>query len=139
MKGERMRNYQKESYTNIQPHIDQKDEVLNWCIGLAEEVGETFNHIKHCFYGNEELNKEEISKEIGDCLWYLSALCSSLNIDLKTVAQLNLEKLKFRFQKNEFSEEESKNRKKSDVKFKDTVLYKNLIKELDYDLHINRM
>ena len=134
-----MKRYQKESYTNIQPHENKKDEILNWCIGLAEEVGETFNHIKHCFYGNEQLNEIEIAKEIGDCLWYLSALCSSLNLNLETIAELNLQKLKFRFNKNCFSEEQSKNRKTSDTKFSDTEIYKKLIKELKNDCNNNGM
>ncbi len=40
-----------------------------------------------------KLDREGIADEIGDCLWYIAALCRDLNIDMETVAYDNLEKL----------------------------------------------
>lgn len=123
-------DYQKRTYIAIQPHTDRKDEVLNWSIGLCEECGEVMNHIKHYCWGNEPINDIEIAKEIGDVLWYLSALCTVLNLDLDTVAQLNMRKLEHRFG-GEFSEAKSQARHEQELKFKDTEEYKNLIKKLE--------
>lgn len=39
---------------------------------------------------------EAITKEVGDCLWYLSAICNELGISFAKVAKINLEKLKSR-------------------------------------------
>lgn len=121
--------YQKRTYIAIQPHTDTKDEILNWSIGLSEECGEVMNHIKHHCWGNEPIDPVEISKEIGDVMWYLSALCTVLHLDLETVAELNMRKLEHRFG-GEFTEEKSQRRHEQEVKFKDTEEYKNLIEKL---------
>lgn len=125
-----IKTYQKRAYIAIQPHTDKKDEILNWSIGLCEECGEVMNHIKHFCWGNESINKIEIAKEIGDVFWYLSALSTILDLDLDTVAQLNMKKLEHRFG-GEFSEQKSKARHEQELKFKDTEEYKNLIKNLE--------
>lgn len=122
-------DYQKRTYIAIQPHTDVKDEILNWSIGLSEECGEVMNHIKHHCWGNEPINHVEIAKEIGDVMWYLSALCTVLKLDLETVAELNMRKLEHRFG-GEFTEEKSQHRHEQETKFKDTEEYKNLIEKL---------
>lgn len=128
----KIRQYQEQSYSNIQPHVDNKDEVLNWSIGLAEEVGELFNHIKHHYWGNEEIDKVSISKEIGDVLWYLSAIATAFKLDLETIANINIEKLKHRY-KNSFTNEKSQQRHILENSFDKTEIYKNLLKHLDYE------
>ena len=40
-----------------------------------------------------KLDRDGIASEIGDCLWYIAALCRDPNIDMETVAYDNLEKL----------------------------------------------
>lgn len=90
------------------------------------------NHIKHHCWGKEEIDKVEISKEIGDVMWYLSALCTALNINFETVAKLNMRKLEHRFG-GEFSEEKSKARHEQELKFKDTEEYKQLVSELEIE------
>ena len=127
-----IKEYQKRTYIAIQPHTDEKDEILNWSIGLSEECGEVMNHIKHRCWGNEPINKIEIAKEIGDVLWYLSALCTVLNLDLETVATLNMRKLEHRFG-GEFSEAKSQARHEQELKFKDTEEYKELVSKLDLE------
>lgn len=37
--------------------------------------------------------KKEISKELGDILWYVSAMCGELGIEMDSVAEQNIEKL----------------------------------------------
>lgn len=121
--------YQKRAYIAIQPHTDKKDEILNWAVGLSEECGEVMNHIKHHCWGHEDLNLVEISKEIGDVLWYLSALCTVLDLDFETVATLNMRKLEHRFG-GVFSDKKSKARHEQEEKFKDTEEYKQLMEKL---------
>ena len=53
--------FQSRSYKNIQPHSSQKDERLNWCVGLCEEVGETMNAVKHHFWPGEDIDEEKIA------------------------------------------------------------------------------
>ena len=37
--------------------------------------------------------REEIKKELGDCLWYISAIATELLEDLETIANDNIHKL----------------------------------------------
>lgn len=39
---------------------------------------------------------EEIKKELGDILWYISSMCDNLGIKMEDVADANIEKLKSR-------------------------------------------
>lgn len=64
--------------------------------GLCSEVGELQGKIKKSIRGDYDYNKdlvEELSKEIGDVLWYLSQLCTELGLKLDIVAKQNIDKL----------------------------------------------
>ncbi|MCJ7996647.1 nucleoside triphosphate pyrophosphohydrolase family protein [Rhizobium cremeum] len=50
-----------------------------------------------------EARRTLIIKEIGDVLWYLSAACNELCVNLSEVAQMNIEKLYDRGQRNALS------------------------------------
>ena len=104
--------YQENSYRAIQHHESHKDEVLNWMVGLSEETGEVANLIKHRYWGGEELDREKLIKEMGDVLWYLSAMASALEIDLNHVAKTNMHKLEKRHPGGTFSIANSINRKR---------------------------
>ena len=39
-------------------------------------------------------NAEEISKELGDVLWYIASIATELNISLAVIAEDNMEKLR---------------------------------------------
>lgn len=121
--------YQVRTYVAIQPHENKKDEILNWAIGLSEEIGEVMNHLKHGFWGGEQLDRVELAKEVGDILWYVSALSSSLELDLSTVAELNVSKLEHRFGKS-FDNEKSQARHQLEKKFGDTEQYRLLMGRL---------
>ena len=66
-------------------------------LGLAGEAGEFVEKVKklHRNHGGE-LNEEraqELAKELGDTLWYISDLAHRLGFTLSQIANLNLEKL----------------------------------------------
>jgi NTP pyrophosphatase (non-canonical NTP hydrolase) len=68
-------------------------------LGLGES-GEVQGKIKKIIrdaggYITEEARKE-ISKELGDILWYIAGMCTELNISMDEVAKLNIDKLKSR-------------------------------------------
>lgn len=69
-------------------------------LGLAGEAGEIANKVKKVERDNggviNEETKKEISKELGDVLWYLAQLSTELNLSLKEVAIENMKKLKSR-------------------------------------------
>jgi NTP pyrophosphatase (non-canonical NTP hydrolase) len=70
------------------------------CLGLAGEVGEICEKVKKHVRDGRELDKDDLTKELGDVLWYLSALAGDLGINLEDVAEKNYQKLKDRMERN---------------------------------------
>jgi NTP pyrophosphatase (non-canonical NTP hydrolase) len=66
-------------------------------LGLVGEAGETADKFKKVIRDNEGIIsddiKVEIAKELGDVLWYISALSDYLGYTLDEIAELNLKKL----------------------------------------------
>ena len=66
-------------------------------LGLAGEAGETADKVKKILRDKAgiitEEDRIEIAKELGDVLWYVSAISRYLNIPLEKVAIMNIEKL----------------------------------------------
>lgn len=85
-----------------------RDNLLNAGLGAAGEAGEIANKVKKQIF-HQHPNKAEIIEEIGDVLWYLAELCTTLGVGLDAVAQGNIEKLERRFPDG-FSVERSINR-----------------------------
>ena len=68
-------------------------------LGLAGETGEVLEIIKKMIRDKDGVfetvqeDREKLKKELGDVLWYLSALAFYNDIELEDIAQTNLEKL----------------------------------------------
>ena len=70
--------------------------ILNACLGLSGEVGETNDMIKKWIFHDSELDIEHLKKEIGDVMWYVALLCDSFGFDLDEILEMNIDKLKAR-------------------------------------------
>jgi|SRR3989344_2589357 len=66
-------------------------------LGLTGEAGEVAEKIKKIIRDHggvpNDTHREEIKKELGDVLWYVSQMSTELGISMKDVAAANLEKL----------------------------------------------
>lgn len=66
-------------------------------MGLAGEAGEAVDKLKKIFRNDNgvvhEEKKEDIKKELGDVLWYLSQIARELGIPFEDVAKTNIAKL----------------------------------------------
>jgi NTP pyrophosphatase (non-canonical NTP hydrolase) len=66
-------------------------------LGLGGETGEVLEKIKKVMRdSNGQVTpeiKESLKKEMGDILWYLSALASELGMSLDDIAAANIDKL----------------------------------------------
>lgn len=126
--------YQKESYTRLNEHPTAELRTLNWAIGIGEESGEILGIIKHVIFGGEPMdivNKMKLAKEVGDILWYLSALCSHYNISLEACAKLNVAKLEHRYEfGTQYSKEMSQQRHVKEIAFAETEVYKQLTEQV---------
>lgn len=71
--------------------------VLNGCLGLAGESGETLDMVKKWVFHDSELDKDHLKKELGDVMWYVAMICHSMGFDLDDVMHTNIDKLKARY------------------------------------------
>ena len=66
-------------------------------LGLTNEAGEVAGKIKKIFRDrNGQINEEDrqaLKKELGDVLWYLTQICTELDLSLAEVAEANIVKL----------------------------------------------
>ncbi|UAW59125.1 nucleoside triphosphate pyrophosphohydrolase [Roseobacter phage CRP-345] len=67
-------------------------QVIYPALGLAAEAGEVANKVKKILRDGK-FDRNAIADEVGDCLWYIAALCRDLNVDMKELAKDNLRKL----------------------------------------------
>lgn len=98
--------------------------LLDWSVGLGGEAGEVLDIIKHAIFHGEDFDKMELAKELGDVLWYVSAIATTCDIDLGDVASLNRAKLNHRYVSNAYSDEASANRHDRENAFEDTAIYR---------------
>ena len=89
-------------YPNRQNFVRKEDMidiggVLNGCLGLSGESGETLDMIKKFVFHEKELDEEHLKKELGDVMWYVAMICESVGFDLDDVMQTNVDKLKARY------------------------------------------
>jgi NTP pyrophosphatase (non-canonical NTP hydrolase) len=77
--------------------IPEKEIMAVWeVVGLAGEAGEVANLIKKGVFHRHGIDTSKV-EELGDTLWYISALCNTLGLDLSTIMHANIEKLKIRY------------------------------------------
>ncbi len=84
-------------------------ELVNYGLGITGEAGEVADLIKKSQFHGHNVDKEDIAKELGDVLWYLSNIARLAGLSLDEVARMNIEKLKKRYPEG-FSAEASVNR-----------------------------
>jgi NTP pyrophosphatase (non-canonical NTP hydrolase) len=66
-------------------------------LGLTNEAGELAGKVKKIFRDKEgtisQEDREALKQELGDVLWYLTQICTELDLTLEEVAEANLMKL----------------------------------------------
>ena len=76
-------------------HVDHP--IVYPTLGLANEAGEVAGKIKKIFREKGgvigEADRQALKYELGDVLWYLTQICTELDLTLEQVAAANLEKL----------------------------------------------
>lgn len=75
-----------------------------WAMGIAGEAGEVLEKWKKIVaYKEGKISEEdlnELKKELGDVIWYISVFADSLGLNLEDVIKGNVEKLKDRQKRN---------------------------------------
>jgi NTP pyrophosphatase (non-canonical NTP hydrolase) len=73
-------------------------------LGLVNEAGEFAGKIKKIFRDKKGRissdDRQDLKYELGDVLWYLTQICTELDLTLEEVADANLVKLFSRLERN---------------------------------------
>lgn len=89
--------YQELAMATLNPELTKKDVLINSVMGLCGESGETIDIVKKWMAQGHELDKEHLTKELGDIAWYLAEAATALEIPLDDILQANIDKLKKRY------------------------------------------
>lgn len=74
-------------------------ELANYGLGISGEAGEVAELIKKAVFHGHSIDKENVKKELGDVLWYLSQIATIAGLSIEEIAEANIEKLKKRYPK----------------------------------------
>lgn len=74
-------------------HADRESRLVNFGLGVAGEAGEVADLIKKQVFHHHDSDPDRLIEELGDVLWYVTALALTLGVPLEDVAQRNLTKL----------------------------------------------
>lgn len=90
-------------------NIPPLEELKNYLLGLNGEVGELTDIFKKVLYHGKDFNPIEVMLELGDVLYYITAICNILGIDITETLLNNNAKLIARYTDG-FSVQDSLNR-----------------------------
>ena len=91
-------DYQKQARTTLTVSDDNGLALPAYLtLGLVGETGEIAEKVKKIIRNEggdfSKLDREDIKRELGDVLWYLSAFAGTFDISLDDIASTNLQKL----------------------------------------------
>jgi NTP pyrophosphatase (non-canonical NTP hydrolase) len=92
--------YQKKALTTASTTGDEFKDIMHWALGVNGEAGEIAEKLKKIIRDKKGKvsgsDKQELGREIGDVLWYLSVLAHHLGLSFEDIAEANLSKLQSR-------------------------------------------
>ncbi len=97
-------SYQRESRKTWNV-IAMDSSIVYPTLGLVNEAGEVAGKIKKIFRDKggqiSEADRHALKHELGDVLWYLTQICTELDLTLAEVASANVEKLFSRLERGQ--------------------------------------
>jgi len=101
-----LNEYQQAALRTAAPK-DKPNEVFHLLLGLVGEAGELAEKAKKIVRDKDsdftQWDPEDLTKELGDTLWYIAVLANHFDVPLEQVAHLNLTKLADRQSRNTLS------------------------------------
>ena len=102
-------DYQRLAARTLGADRSREQQLANVALGLTGEAGEVADIIKKHLFHAWPLDRDAFAAELGDCLWYIAALATALDLSLDDIASGNVEKLRRRYPDG-FDVERSRNR-----------------------------
>lgn len=97
-------DYQQQALTTAVHHSNPEMDKSIFAMGIAGEAGEVIEKWKKIVAYRDGIitdeDKQELSKELGDVLWYIAVFAHELGLNLDDVVDQNLAKLASRKQRD---------------------------------------
>ena len=92
-------NYQKFASYGLRPESKGKNPLVGFALGLAGEAGEVVDGIKKREYHGrtDEITVAHLVEELGDVMWYVANISTTLGVTLDEVLERNYDKLHNRY------------------------------------------
>lgn len=90
--------YQKLAKRTARKFDDPEKEIMTWGLGLAGEAGDVAGCIKKT-YTHRNDQTLGIRENLGDTMWYMTAICNFYGWSLEEILAENIKKLKKRLPK----------------------------------------
>ena len=88
--------YQQLAARTMNQNLDDEETEWHALFEMCSEVGE-IHGIYQKYYQGHEIDIDALTLEIGDLLWGIAELCTVNSINLDTVAERNIAKLRKRY------------------------------------------
>ena len=97
-----LNEYQQRAIETTHFKLKEEDGKFITLMGLAGEVGELATEYKKQLRDGDGYTvfKDKLTEELGDILWYLSAIAEHENLRLNYIAETNLQKIEDRWKDN---------------------------------------
>lgn len=89
--------YQKEALRTASGMSKEYPLILNGVLGLGGESGECLDIVKKHLFQGHELDTAHLAEELGDVAWYLAVSAHAIGMDLESILQGNVDKLRKRY------------------------------------------
>jgi NTP pyrophosphatase (non-canonical NTP hydrolase) len=90
-------DYQRAATRTINGRLADDEQLMDAVAGLAEEAGEVLGLVRKHAYMGHPLDRERLTRELGDALWCLAAAATCVGVTLDDIASANVEKLRRRY------------------------------------------
>ncbi len=89
--------YQRAAFVTANKGMSENDMLTHAVLGLAGGNGEIVDLVKKFRFQGDVLDKTKLKEELGDVLWYVGLVASSMGVDLESVVEANIVKLRARY------------------------------------------
>ena len=97
-------SYQEQAYSYAKPTAQSLMYLIPGLTGEAGEVASLYaKWVRDTQMGVRMPIKEDMVKELGDCMWFVASIAKLYNVKLSDIAKMNIEKLEGRLQRGTIS------------------------------------
>jgi NTP pyrophosphatase (non-canonical NTP hydrolase) len=90
-------DYQRAAARTMNLGLADEERLMDAAAGLAEEAGEVLGLVRKHLYMHQPLDRERLTRELGDTLWCAATVATCLGLTLEQVAAQNVEKIERRY------------------------------------------